>query len=111
MKLNKIVFVLFFFFCSVFSTMAEPMDFIQYYAIETNVKDDKKLEKLIEETHKELNGKTFEYTETFIHPKGVTTTTKFIKVDGEIKNFNKILIDTIKRDAKGYILQKYVFII
>ena len=77
------------------------MNFIQYYAIETNVKNDKELEKVIEETHNELNGKTFEYTETFIHPKGVTTTTKFIKVDGEIKNFNKILIDTIKRDTKG----------
>ena len=92
---------MFFSFCSVFSVKAEPMNFIQYYAIETNVKDDKELEKVIEETHNELNGKTFEYTETFIHPKGITTTTKFIRVDGEIKNFNKILIDTIKRDAKG----------
>ena len=77
------------------------MNFIQYYAIETNIKDDKELEKVIEETHNELNGKTFEYTDTFINPNGVTTTTKFIKVDGEIKNFNKILIDTIKRYSKG----------
>ena len=90
-----------FLFYSIFSTTAESMNFTQYYAIETNVKNDKELEKVIEQTHNELNGKTFEYTDTFIHPKGVTTNTKFIKVDGEIKNFNKILIDTIKRDAKG----------
>lgn len=89
MRLNKIIIIMFFSFCSVFSVKAEPMNFIQYYAIETNVKDDKELEKVIEETHNELNGKTFEYTETFIHPKGITTTTKFIRVDGEIKNFNK----------------------
>ena len=54
MKLNKIVFVFFFFFCSVFSIMAETMNFTQYYAIETNVKDDKELEKVIEQTHNEL---------------------------------------------------------
>lgn len=90
-----------FLFCSVLSIKAEPMNFIQYYAIETNVKDDKELEKVIEQTHNELNGKTFEYTDTFINPEGITTNTKFIKVDGEIKNFNKFLIDTIKKDAKG----------
>ena len=101
MRLNKIILVVFFFFCSVFPIMAETMNFTQYYAIETNVKDDKELEKVIEQTHNELNGKTFEYTDTFFHPTGITTNTKFIKVDGEIKNFNKILIDTIKRDAQG----------
>ena len=101
MKLNKIIVIMIFLFYSIFSTTAETMNFTQYYAIETNVKDDKELEKVIEQTHNELIGKTFEYTDTFIHPKGVTTNTKFIKVDGEIKNFNKILIDTIKRDAQG----------
>ena len=39
----------------------------------------KELEKVIEQVYNDLNGKTFEHTDTFFYPEGVTTKTKFIQ--------------------------------
>ena len=99
MKLNKIInFLSLFLLYFSLSLNAEPMRFTQYYAIETNVSDDKELFDVLEQVHDYLKNNLIECTGDF---NKTTTLTKFERVDAKIKNGENILIDTIKRDSNG----------
>lgn len=99
MRLNKIIIILnLLLLCFPFPSNAEPMRFTQYYAIETNVNNDKELSKVIERVHEYLKNNEIEHTGFF---NKTTTLIKFIRVDAKIKNGENILIDTIKKDSKG----------
>ena len=98
MRLNKIIIILNLLLCFPFPSNAEPMRFTQYYAIETNVNNDKELSKVIERVHEYLKNNEIEHTGFF---NKTTTLIKFIRVDAKIKNGENILIDTIKKDSNG----------
>ncbi len=81
MKSNNVIsFLSLFLLYFSLSLNAEPMRFTQYYAIETNVSDDKELFEVLEQVHEFLKNNLIECTGDF---NKTTTLTKFVRVNAK----------------------------